>query len=86
MIDQRDDPSYVVTGNCSWYKRKDPDGVFRSVGQTVEVASMAGSTLTLVSPIDIDLRTAMQAQVRTLLPLVKNAGTRISLSRAAGMG
>ncbi len=75
QIDQRDDPSYVLTGDCSWYKRSDPDGRLRSVGQTVEVATVAGNTLNLVSPIHIGFRAAMQAQVvKTLIPFVKNAG------------
>src|SRR6202023_3148889 len=74
QIDQRDDPSYVVTGDCSWYKRNDV-GVMRSVGQTIEVASVAGNTVNLISPIHIAFRTAMQAQVvKTLLPFVKYAG------------
>jgi len=75
QLDQRDDPSYVVTGDCSWYKNQDADGALRSVGQTVEVASVSGNTLNLASPIHIDFRTAMRPQVtKTVDPFVKNAG------------
>jgi len=75
QLDQRDDPSYVVTGDCSWYKNQDADGALRSVGQTVEVASVSGNTLNLVSPIHIDFRTAMRPQVtKTVDAFVKNAG------------
>jgi len=75
QLDQRDDPSYVVTGDCTWYKRNDTDGVARSVGQTVEVASVAGNTLNLASPIHIAFPAAMRPQVlKTVDPFVKNAG------------
>ncbi len=75
QLDQRDDSSYVVTGDCTWYKNRDADGVSRSVGQTIEVATVAGNTLNLVSPIHIDFHTAMRPQVtKTVDPFVKNAG------------
>jgi len=75
QLDQRDDPAYVLTGDCSWYKNVDADGVKRSVGQTVEVASVAGNTLNLTSPIHIGFSVLMRPQVtKTVDPFVKNAG------------
>ena len=75
QLDQRDDPSYVVSGDCPWYKNKDADGTVRSIAQTVEVASVAGNTLYLASPIHIDFRAAMSPQVVKIVdPFVKNAG------------
>jgi hypothetical protein len=75
QLDQRDDPAYVVTGDCSWYKNVDVDGVKRSVGQTVEVASVAGNTLNLTSPIHIGFSALMKPQVtKTVDPFVKSAG------------
>src|SRR4029077_3058992 len=66
QIDQLDDTSYVYDGNCPWFKRPDygpPTTGHRSQGQTVEIAAIAGNTLTLTTPIHLDFKLAFAAEV-----------------------
>ena len=66
QIDQLDDTSYVYDGDCPWFKRPDygpPTTGHRSQGQTVEIASIAGNTLNLTTPIHLGFKLAFAAQV-----------------------
>jgi hypothetical protein len=73
QIDQVDDAQVLAATpyDCPYFKRT-PD---RSIGQRVEIASIAGTTLTLSSPLHWSFVTAQQAQVAPVtVPITKYAG------------
>lgn len=73
-IDQVDDPAIVLNAapyDCPYFKR----AANRSIGQRVEVASVAGTTITLSSPLHWSFTKALKAQVAPITqPITRNAG------------
>ncbi len=79
QLDQADDPSYVFFGfgdtGGTYYKRggyerpgklnwpPSPGGLWRSMGQQIEVAAKSGNVLTLSTPIHMAFSAAFQPQV-----------------------
>jgi hypothetical protein len=53
MIDQRDDPALVATGNCTWNKRME-GSTARSMGQMFEIIGKSGNTVEISSPLYMD--------------------------------
>jgi hypothetical protein len=74
QIDQLDDPAIVQNTapyDCPYFKRTSN----RSIGQRIEIASVAGGTLKLASPLHWTFATARQAQIAAVTHAVtKNAG------------
>jgi hypothetical protein len=69
QIDQLDDTSYLFYGACPYFKRPDygppsPDGP-RSQGQTAEIVTVNGNTLTIATPIHVGFTLAHKPQVFT---------------------
>ena len=68
QIDQLDDTSYVVRGDCTYFKRgpgsepPSPEG-WRSVGEQAEVASKNGNVLGLSGPVHIAFNSAFSPRV-----------------------
>jgi hypothetical protein len=74
-VDQRDDPALVTTGDCRWFKRVDPDGVARSMGQRDEVVGKEGKALLLATPLHLAVKTALRAEVLRFSPApIRRAG------------
>lgn len=74
-LDQRDDPALVTTGDCRWFKRIDPDGVARSMGQLAEVVGKEGKALLLGAPLHMAVKTSLRPEViRSSPSVVRGAG------------
>jgi hypothetical protein len=95
LLDQLDDAT-VPTGNCTWYKRKDPNGKTRSIGQIVEITGKSGNTLTLATPLHWTYSASLSPQLvlpgnwvgpptNAVLGTVKYAGVE-DLYVAMGLG
>jgi len=74
LIDQKDDPSLVATGDCEFFKRN--VGGFRSLGQIFEIVSKNGNTIGISSPLYHTYLANLSPEVSPIHPddTVKNAG------------
>ena len=74
LIDQKEDPSLVETGDCEFFKRN--VGGFRSLGQIFEIKSKNGNTVEISSPLYHEYSANLAPELSPTNPggTVKNAG------------
>jgi hypothetical protein len=71
VIDKVDDPAVVVLGGGTWWKREPtgqngpatPAGIYRSMGQVVEVESMAGNQIAIAGILHTDFPASLAPQI-----------------------
>jgi hypothetical protein len=86
LLDQRDDPSLVGTGNCTWFKRMEGSNP-RSLGQMFEITAKTGNQIEISSPLYYSYSADFAPQLSKPGSFTKGAGVEdLFLTRSSNFG